>query len=74
MWLDVMLKTGYDYMRDEVVVVKEASLIFSYEEDNLISQEFVKALFQDLNIAQLAELFPDVVESWGVSIRADKCL
>jgi len=73
----VELITGYDYPSN--VVIKETSLIFDYEEfdyeegDNLYSQNFVKAPFQNLSITGLARLIPESVKSWSISMEADKC-
>ena len=71
-WFNVELTTGYDYLGD--VVVKEASLIFDYEEnDDLHSQMLVKAPFQNLSIAGLARLIPESVKSWSIFMETDEC-
>jgi len=50
-------------------VIKEASLIFDYEEnDDLHSQMLVKAPFQNLSIAKLARLIPEGIKSWSISM------
>jgi len=71
-WLDIRLTTKYDYPGD--AVVKEASLIFDYEDnDDLQSQMLVKAPFQNLSIARLIRLISESVKSWSISMGADRC-
>ncbi|RLF09770.1 MAG: hypothetical protein DRJ69_04090 [Thermoprotei archaeon] len=76
-WFDIRLIIRYDYPGD--AVIKEASLVFDYEEfdyergDDLHSQNFVKASFQNLSIAGLTRLIPESVKSWSISMGADKC-
>ena len=71
-WFDIRLITGYGYPDD--VVIKEASLIFDYEEnDDIQSQMLVKTPFQNLSIAGLAKLIPESIKSWSISMGADRC-